>query len=155
MDRMKQLIKYVLWIIGFFILSNFLINVSLNSSYNGMQRLDKNYQIDVYQAESTKINGRIRGVILSEETDEISGKYLKTELYSERDILLGTTYVELGYIEETEAFEILFDVDNVESYKMEIVDTKPEAEPITLLSTELTQSQIIFGTIVVMLIFWA
>lgn len=63
MKRMGTFLKYALWIIGFWILSNFLIEVGLNSNYKGIERKDEVSQVSIYQAEATKVNGRIRGFI--------------------------------------------------------------------------------------------
>lgn len=54
MDRLKTFLKYALWIIGFFILSNFLIYVGLNSNYRDLERKDSIQQVQIYQAEATK-----------------------------------------------------------------------------------------------------
>ena len=63
MSRMKTLLKYALLIIAFFILSDFLIEVGLNCNYKKIERKDEISQVYIYQAEATKVNGRVRGFI--------------------------------------------------------------------------------------------
>ncbi len=63
MDKMKKFLKYILWILAIFIFSNFLIEVGLNSNYKTIERRDEISQVNIYQAEATKVNGRIRGYI--------------------------------------------------------------------------------------------
>ena len=77
MKRVKTLFMYALWVVLFIIFSDFLINVCLNSSYRPIERRDNVSQVNVYQAEATLVNGRIRGLITNSETDNISNKYLE------------------------------------------------------------------------------
>ena len=82
MSTPQKIIIWILILVGVWVLSDFLINVGLNSIYKDIQREDKNPQIVVYQADATYVNGRIRGLI--KDTDKTQGKYLKIELYSDR-----------------------------------------------------------------------
>ena len=77
MKRVKTLFMYASWVILFIIFSEFLINVGLNSAYKPIERKDNVSQVNVYQAEATLVNGRIRGLITNSETDNISNKYLE------------------------------------------------------------------------------
>ena len=63
MDRMKTFFKYVIWLVLFFVLSEFLINVGLNSSYKDMQRLDDTKEVEIVEAKSTLVNGKIKGTV--------------------------------------------------------------------------------------------
>lgn len=65
---MGTFLKYVLWLIAFFIFSNFLIEVGLNSNYKKIERRDEFSGVSIYQAEATKVNGRIRGFISDSRT---------------------------------------------------------------------------------------
>lgn len=154
MDRLKVFLKYALWVIGFMILSEFLINVGLNSRYKDINRLDKIKQVEVYQAEATAINGRIRGIIRNSQSEDISGKYVEVNLYSKRDVFLGKQYVEVKKLEDEEiqAFELLFKLNNVHHYEINIVDKKDPEGQIELLHKNLTKGEIIVGTIFAMLV---
>ncbi len=155
MDRMKTLLIYLLILIGIFVLSDFLINVGLNSSYKDIERKDNNSQITVYQAQATYVNGRIRGII--ENTDgNIKDKYLKVELYSPRDVFLGKTYLEIQDLEkgETQPFELFFKAEGVQSYKMEIVQEKEGGAELEILPEEWSKPQIIVATMLTLLILW-
>jgi hypothetical protein len=124
MGTMKKIMIWLLILIGIFILSDFLINVGLNSNYKDITREDENNEIVVYQAEATGVNGRIRGIIKN--VEEIQGEYLEVELYSKRDVLLDRKYIEIQKSEEelSQPFEILFRANNVASYKINIVNEK-------------------------------
>lgn len=154
MSTMQKIILWIAILIGVFILSDFLIQVGINSVYKDIQRDDTNSQVVVYQADATYVNGRIKGII--KETNNIQGKYLKIELYSKRDVLVGRNYIEIKNPEkeDTQAFELLFRAKDVNSYKMSIVNEKESGDEIEILPREWTRPEIILGTIITFLIFW-
>ena len=156
MDRLKTFLKYVLWLIGFFILSNFLIYVGLNSSYRDIERKDNIEEVQVYQAEATKVNGRIRGLIQNIEEENLAGKYIEIDMYSKRDVFLGREYIQIEEKEqgEPQAFEMLFKLQDVSSYEINIVDEKQEGGELELLDIELTTPEIIVLTAFTFLILW-
>ena len=135
MSRLKTLLMYALWVVLFIIFSEFLINVSLNSSYKPIERKDNISQVNVYQAEATLVNGRIRGLITNSETDNISNKYLEFDFYSERDMYLGKKIININELQpnETQNFEILFKLQDVDYYTVSVLDEKPEGEEIEIL----------------------
>ena len=155
MERLKTFLIYALLVIGFFILSEFLINVGLNSTYKPIERKDEISQITIYQAEATLVNGRIRGVVTNSQPDELNNKFIKIDFYSERDVFLGKKYVALEDIQpnETKSFEVFFKLEDVEYYSMSIVDAREEGE-IELIPEEFTKPEIILLTIFTMLILW-
>ena len=149
---MKNIIIYVLILIGIFILSDFLINVGLNSTYKDIERKDENTDmVAVYQADATYVNGRIRGVIKDVSR---TGKYLEIELFSERDVLLGRRYIEVDPNNENQAFEVLFRAEGVKSYKVNTVNEKQEGPELEILPKELTKPEIIVATALTFLVFW-
>lgn len=154
MSTMQKIILWIAILIGVFILSDFLINVGINSAYQDIQRDDTNSQVVVYQADATYVNGRIRGIIKGAEKPQ--GKYLKVELYSERDVLVGKNYIQIEDLEkeDTQAFELLFKATDVASYKMSMVEEKEPGDEIEVLPREWTQPEVVLGTIMAFLIFW-
>ena len=156
MKRVKTLLMYALWVVLFIIFSDFLINVSLNSSYRPIERKDNVSQVNVYQAEATLVNGRIRGLISNSETDNISNKYLEFDFYSERDVFLGKKIINVNELQagETQNFEILFKLENVDYYTVSVLDEKPEGEEIEILPEGWTTGEIVVATVFTLLIFW-
>ena len=156
MKRTKTLLMYGLWIVLFIIFSEFLINVGLNSSYKPIERKDNVSQVNVYQAEATLVNGRIRGLITNSETDNISNKYLQFDFYSERDVNLGKKIVNVNELQpgETQNFEILFKLEDVKYYTVSVLDERPEGEEIEILPEGWTTTDIIIATAIALLIFW-
>ena len=127
MDRVKTLFKYALWIILFWILSDILIYLGINSTYKDIEKRNEiSNQIAVNAAEATTVNGRILGTVTNNEDNDISDKYLKVDIYSESGNLLGTNFLEIGNLGtvETKSFETYFKIQNVKSYEINIVDEK-------------------------------
>lgn len=157
MEPFSTLQKMAIWIailVGVFLLSDFLINVGINSAYKNMERKDDNKNIVVYQADATYVNGRIRGLVKGNEKEK--GSYLKIELYSKRNVMVGKRYIEIKDLkqEETQAFELLFRAKDATSYKAEIVKEKEPGDELEIIPRELTQPQIVLSTILTLLIFW-
>ena len=155
MDRMKTLAKYVIWIILFYIFSNIMINLNIEATYQNIGRKDNLSQVTVYQAQATKINGRIKGSIYNSTEHKITNKYLRIDLYSERDIFLGSKYIDVSAMrdDETRNFEEYFKVQDVNYYEMKFVDEKEEGDLPEMLK-DLTKEQVILGTFLTFLIFW-
>ena len=156
MDRVKTLFTYALWVVLFIIFCKFLINVGLNSMYRPIERKDNISQVNIYQAEATMVNGRIRGLITNSEPENLSGKYLEFDFYSERDVFLGRKFIDINELQENETqnFEILFKLKEVDYYTVSVVDEKPDVEEIEILPEGWTTPQIIVATALTLLIFW-
>lgn len=155
MDRMKTFLKYAIWIILFYIFSNTLIYLNLETTYQNIGRKDNLPQVTVYQAQATKINGRIKGRIYNSSEYRIKNKYLRIDLYSERDVFLGSKYIDVSTMrdDETRNFEEYFKVQDVDYYEMKFVDEKEEGELPEMLK-DLTREQVVWGTFLTFLIFW-
>ena len=155
MDRMKTFFKYAMWIILFYIFSNILIYLNLETTYQNIGRKDNLPQVTVYQAQATKINGRIKVSIYNSSEHKITNKYLRIDLYSERDTFLGSKYIDVSTMrdDETRNFEEYFKVQDVDYYEMKFVDEKEEGELPEMLK-DLTREQVVWGTFLTFLIFW-
>lgn len=155
MDRMKTLAKYVIWLVLFYIFSNLMIYLNIESTYQNIGRKDNLPQVTVYQAQATKVNGRIKGSIYNSEAHKITNKYLRIDLYSERDVFLGSEYIDVSTMRDSETrnFEEYFKVQDVDYYEMKFVDEKEEGELPEMLK-DLTKEQVIWGTFLTFLIFW-
>lgn len=126
MGRMKTFLKYIIWIVLFWIFSDILINAGLNTTYKNMDnRGELPSGIEVVQMQSTKVNGRIK---LKVSNQEFSGKFLKIDLYSENNRLMATKYIEIGNISENQikSFETYFKITDVKAYEISVVDEKGE-----------------------------
>lgn len=155
MDRMKTLLKYVLWIVLFYIFSNLMIYLYIETTYQNIGRKDNLQQVTIYQAQATKVNGRIKGTIYNNEKNKITDKYLRIDLYSERDNFLGSKYIDVSNMRdnETRELEIYFKIQDVDYYEMKFTDEKEEGELPEMLK-DLTKEDVFWGTFLTFLIFW-
>ena len=125
MDRFKTIGTYVLWIVAFFIFSNFLIYISLNASYVDIKRIDNLEEVQIYKAQASKTDGKINGIIINtNNTNEyLSGKFLKISLYTKRDVLVKEKNIQIDLVNrEEQVIDFNFRIDNVNYYKIEIID---------------------------------
>lgn len=155
MSRMKTLLIYALLIFAFFIFSELLINLNLETTYQNIGRKDSISQVTIYQAQATKINGRIKGKIQNTAEHKITNKYLRVDLYSERDNILGSKYIDISNLreDETREIEIYFKLQDVEYYEIKFTDEKEEGELPEMLK-DLTKEEVFWGTFLTFLIFW-
>ena len=155
MDRLKTFLIYTLIVVGFIILSEFLINVGLNSQYKQITRTDDTKEVQIYQAEATLANGRIRGIIQNIDSD-ISNKYAKFSFYSERNVFLGKKFIEINKLEngEVQPIELFFKLEGVKGYAVARVDEKENTEEIELLPKDLTRPEVLLTTAILLLMFW-
>lgn len=155
MDRLKTFWKFVICIIVFFIFSELMININLETTYQNIGRKDNISQVSIYQAQATKVNGRIKGDIYNNSENKITNTYLRVDLYSERNNLLGTKYIDISNLreDETRNFEVYFKVQDVEYYEIKFTDEKEEGE-LPEMWQDPTRGEIILGTIITFLIFW-
>ena len=126
MDRMKTFGLYALCIILFFIFSNIMINVAIKASYTEISadiELSRNIGMDITTAKATYVNGYVGGT-LKNNGDDIDKVYVKIDLYSKRNVLLGTKYVEVNDFRKNESreFEMGFKFTDVEYAKIKLVD---------------------------------
>lgn len=152
MDTMKKILIWISILIGVFILSNFLINVGLNSTYKDIKRQDSNSQFVIYQADATYVNGRIRGLINN--TADVDGNFLKIDLFSKRDVFVGRTYVNINKNVQTQPFELFFKANDVSYYKIEPVNEKQSGSELEILPKDLTKPEVLLTTAFMFLIFW-
>lgn len=127
MDTVKTFVKYIIWIILFWILSDFLINVGLKTIYKEMQKIGQIPSgIQVKEIKSTAVNGKINLIVNS---TSLNGKFIKIDLYSSKDNLLGTQYLDVGEIKENQTKEIdtYFKISDVKKYEISVTDEKGES----------------------------
>lgn len=133
MDKMKKIFKYVLFVLLVYLLSNVITNAFIKTSFKNMENYSIEFKqpyVDVKEAKVSKRNGYIKGIVKNNTSNVIENKYMKVSLLSKNGICLGEKYIKIEKLEiaQLRNFEVEFDHDNVETFKIEIVDTMPEEE---------------------------
>ena len=152
MDTVKTFVKYIIWIILFWIISDFLINVGLKTTYNEMQKIGQIPSgIQVKEIKSTAVNGKINLIVNS---TSLSGKFIKVDLYSSKDNLLGTQYLDIGEIKENQTKEIdtYFKISDVKKYEIFVTDEKGESTE-GFMDTAMSALTILLTAIKIMIVF--
>lgn len=142
MSVLKKFAKYVTWIVLFWILSDILIYYGINSTYKDINlKGEVQSQISIKDAEATKVNGRIYGTVVNRVENDLSGKYLKVDLYAHSGNLLGTNYLNVGDLRENETknFETYFKIQDVKAYSVSITDEKGESSSDLFMTKDITK----------------
>lgn len=125
MDRMKTLGIYALCVILFFVFSNIMIDIAVKAMYNSIDaniEQRDNLKIDLSEARATYVNGYVEGSI-NNSGEDVERAYVKIDLYSKRDVLLGTKYVKIEDFRknETRDFRMGFEFTDVDYCNISIV----------------------------------
>ena len=119
MSRIKTFCKYILLLVGFYILSNILIFFGINTSYNNLSIKDSiPEQVHITDASATLVNGRVKGYLSN--IDYISDIYLQFNFYNDTDSLAGTKYIKISELKDKE-FNFYFKLHYIDSYSVTIV----------------------------------
>ena len=125
MDRVKTFAKYAIWVILFWILSDILIYLGVNSTYKDREpRGEIPAGIEIVQMQTTKVNGRVTVKVTDNEMRE---RFLKIDLYSSTGVNLGTKYIALASANENDEIETYFKISDVKSYEVSVVDEMGES----------------------------
>lgn len=133
MQRMKTFGLYALCVILFFIFSNVMINIALKASYEAIDTYKtepSGITIDIKEAKATYVNGYVGGKITNK-NETIEKTYIKIDLYTKRDVCMGTKYVEVTNLEkdETHEFRMGFKYTDIDYAKITLVDEVSKEEP--------------------------
>ena len=97
MAKMKKYLLYVFLIAAFWVFSDILIYLSINTTYANVDTkvFAITPEVTVGKSEATYVNGVIKGNVRNNTDTIINDKYLKIDLYSSRDVKKGTKYVKI------------------------------------------------------------
>lgn len=149
MKTLKKFLMYGSWVLLFFIFSQIMIFIAINTTYK--YKKVESYSTLITQAEvqATSINGFAKCKVKS----GAQNKYIKIDCYSKNDVLMGTKYIEINTNEEQE-FEIRFNYSRVDSAKINIVDEIPEnVEEEQLLSDPKMNAAMLISALILLISF--
>lgn len=127
MDRMKKFLIYGLLILAFYIFSQIMISLAVNTRYSNIEA-SSNHPDVIVTAKAAGISGEANVRIIGIEENAIEGKYIQLDCYSKDNILLGTKYIQTGKIEKGkyQDYEIRFNYTRVKKVEATLVDTIPQ-----------------------------
>ena len=125
MDKVTKFFKYIIGIVLLMIFTNLCTYLGFNATYKNIEnKNDLPRGIDVKLSQATKVCGRIYGEVTNDENNNLDGKYIKTNIYTDLGTLVGTKYIKIKDINrnETKKFAVNFQAENVKVYDISIVD---------------------------------
>lgn len=153
MKRLKTFLLYALAIAAFWFLSDFLIYMAVNGTYQPIEAkvMVESPNVNVSESKATYVNGYIKGNIYNNTNGTVDNKYLKIDLYSQRDVNLGTKYVKIENLEESKTtdFEMWFKYTDVEYCTVTVTDDVTNTTQDQFISDE-TKFYLIIGSLVVL-----
>lgn len=131
MGRLKTFRTWLILFLLLYLFVDFICFASVKLMYkdlNEYEILVESPKIEIIDAKGTYANGYIRGTLTNNTNSIIENKYIKLDVYSERNVNLGTEYIEIKKLDlaKTMDFEVKYNYTDVASYKIDFVDTKPE-----------------------------
>ena len=131
MVTMKRFLLYTIMLIGMILISNFLIFVALNGEYKNIENckiIQDDYTVELIEAKAGFSRGNIEGKIKNLSTSVKENVYVKIDFYNKEEAYLGTEYYDIKYFYPNEEikFKVVFNYENVEMAKIELVNEKPQ-----------------------------
>lgn len=153
MARLNKFLLYAFLVAAFWIFSDILIYLSINTTYSNVDTkvFAISPEITIGQSEATYVNGFIKGSIRNNTEGIINDKYLKIDLYSPRDVKLGTKYVKIDNLEQNkyQEFEMWYKFTDVEYANITVTDDVIDASEEEFISQE-TATYLVLGTVLVL-----
>lgn len=144
MDKFKRYLKYVLALVGVFIIVSILSKLIIISMYKPKECkvLFENPKIEIIDSKATNANGYIYGNITNTTGSTIKNKYIKLDCYSKYENNIHTGYARIFKLEpnESQYFIIKYKCQGTEKIEISMSDTAPDylLNPINV---ELTQTE--------------
>lgn len=126
MARVKTFFIYFILIVLFFIYSQVMIYLAINTTYKYKDVEIKTTIPIEAEVRATSVNGIVNIKIKNNTELNLENKYLKIACYSKNNVVMGTKYIEIDKINNAEEkeFEIRFNYNKVERAVIDIVDEK-------------------------------
>lgn len=127
MKKMKKFLLYALLVVALWIFSDIVIFLTINGTYKSKEA--KVYvsspEIIITENKATYVNGVIKGSIKNNTQETINDKYLKIDMYSARDVNLGTKYVKINNLKsnQSQEFEMGYQFTDVNYTIVTMVDS--------------------------------
>ena len=153
MKRLKTFLLYALIIAGFWIFSDIIIYVAINGTYTNVNAkiYTDSQEIIIGESKATNINGYIKGDIKNNTQGIINEKYVKIDLYSARDVKLGTKYIKIENLEPNnyQEFEMWYKFTDVDYATISITDDIKNTSEEEFLSQK-TATYLVIGTLLIL-----
>lgn len=139
-NRIKTFGLYALCVILFYIFSNIMIEIALKTTYDPIDihiATPTGIEVKINEAKATYVNGYVGGTIINR-NEMLWKTYLKIDLYTKRNVCIGTKYVEFNHFmqDEIQHFRMGFQYTDVDYAMISMVDEVPEQLPKEVFESE-------------------
>ena len=152
MSRLKTFLLYALIVVGFYFFSNILIFLSVKGSYQNIDGkiITSMPNVEIKEAKATYINGYLNGSVTNNTEAKIENKYIKIDIFSERNLNLGSKYIKIESLDVNQVQEFHMGYRFTDSYRYEVscVDSVENASEEQFVSEDLTTYLLFAGLLV-------
>ena len=142
MKRMKTFFRYAILIAAFWIVADLITYVCIHGTYKHKEvKINASVpQVIVTENKATYVNGYVKGSIKNNTVGILNNMYLKIDMYSSRDVNLGTKYVKINNLNSNgiQDFEMWYQYTDVDYLELTIVDEVPNVSEDAFLSQKVT-----------------
>ncbi len=135
MNTLKLFIKLLIIFVAFYFFVDLICFVGIKLTH---YKLDGTIEgntskIEITSTDSTSLSGTIKGNITNNSKEILTNKYIRLDLFSEKNTNLGSKYVKIDNLKENETkeFEIDYRARNAKKYIVTVVE-KEEMDDKTL-----------------------
>ena len=127
----RNLRRWLIWFILLFAFVTVGTYMAVKTMYKDITAYKirvSNPSVTITEAKATNVNGYIKGEIINNGSETISGGYLCFVLFNENFESVGNEYIEIGTLNphETKTFEVKFKRDNVDRFIVGLADTNSQ-----------------------------
>ena len=156
MEKLKRFSVYIICIIALWIFSDVVIYLALNGMYQKIEaKIYTNApEIVIEKCAATSVNGVVGGTIKNNTNGNIQNQYIKIDLYSSRNVKMGTKYVAIKNLapDKVQHFEIWYRYSNVEYATICIVDRAEDISDEELISDQSMNDLVVGGLLLLLII---
>ena len=153
MSTPKKFVIYLIVVIAVYFFVDFASFAYIKTTYNDLSKYTievDNPKIEIKESKATYINGYVKGNLQNNSEQSITNKYIKFEFFSDNNICLGKKYIKIDDLEPNtkKDFEIMFNLENVKSYKVTLSQDNEEIKEEDLKLDEQTKGLMLIGLLV-------
>lgn len=154
MKTLKTYLVYIILIVTFYIFSDVVIYLALNGMYKKIDAkvYTNTPEIAITKCAATNVNGVVGGTIKNNTNEGINNQYIKIDLYSSRNIKMGTKYIAIENLapEKEQHFEIWYRYSNVSHAAISITNQAENILEEELVSQR-TMNDLVLGGLILLL----
>lgn len=140
MKRLQTFLIYILIIVGFFLVSEFLTGQLLDQMYVKLKgNVEKSFQyqgqdldleVEIIDAKATNMNGYITARVTNRSNVTVEKAYLKLDLFAKKDLKAVSRYMEITDLKpgESKDYTLKFRAGYVDTYQVAVKEDFPDQD---------------------------